>query len=159
MKSDQLNRWLTLGANVAVLVGIVLLLVELSQNREMMRAQTRHELSMGIVDILQAPASNAQLADVLWRANSGGELTEGERLQFQLRTNALYRYWENVHYQYRIGLYDDSEFDRQRDAWRASLAASPAGVDYWCTVRALYSPEFAAEMGSLLPAGSCVELE
>ena len=39
MKSDRLNRWLTLGANLAVLVGIMLVLLELSQNADLMRAQ------------------------------------------------------------------------------------------------------------------------
>ena len=42
MRSEKVNRWLTLGANVGVLIGILLLVVELSQNREMIRAQTRN---------------------------------------------------------------------------------------------------------------------
>ena len=37
--ADKLNRWLTLGANVGVLVGIVLILIELRQNADLMRAQ------------------------------------------------------------------------------------------------------------------------
>jgi len=147
---------LTLGANVAVLAGIVLLIVELNQNREQTRAQTRHELAMGIVDLLQTPATNPQLADVLYRAKAGQPLTPAEQFQFELRTNALFRYWEDVHYQYRMGLYDDVEFRRQRDAWQASIAASPQGQAYWCRVRQLYSPEFMAEMDGLLdtPCGS-----
>ena len=39
MDSDRLNRWLTLGANLGVLVGLVVLIVEIGQNTEMMRAQ------------------------------------------------------------------------------------------------------------------------
>lgn len=150
MNSDRLSRWLTLGANAAVLIGIALLIAELSQNRDMMRAQTRHELSSGIVDLLQTPASNEQLADVLLRAHSGDGLTATELFQFQMRTNALFRYWEDVHYQYRAGLYDDVEFQRQREAWRASLGNSRLAQQYWCQVRSLYSPQFTAEMDSLL---------
>ena len=71
MDSHWLTRWLTLGANFGVLVGLMLLIVELDQNRDMMRAQTRHELAMGIVDLLQVPASDAQLADILYRAHAG----------------------------------------------------------------------------------------
>jgi len=149
--SHWLNRWLTLGANVAVLIGIVLLIVELDQNRDMMRAQIRHELAMGIVDLLQTPASNEQLADLMYRAQTGGELTPTELFQFQMRTNALFRYWEDVHYQYREGLYDDIEFGKQRGAWKASLSHSRQGRKYWCQVRSLYSPEFMAEMDNLLP--------
>ena len=39
MDADRLNRWLSLGANVGVLVGIVLILTELNQNADLMRAQ------------------------------------------------------------------------------------------------------------------------
>ena len=53
MDSDRLNRWLTLGANLGVLAGIVLILIELDQNAELMRSQ-----------IIQSRAETAQEA---WR--------------------------------------------------------------------------------------------
>ena len=155
MESDRLTRWLTLAANLAVLVGIVLIIVELDQTRDMMRAQTRHDMAAGIVDLLQTPASNEQLASVLYRAHSGDELTPTELFQFHMRTNALLRYWEDVHYQYRVGLYDEIEFGRQRAAWKASFARSARQTEYWCQVRLLYSPEFMAEIDSLIRENSC----
>ena len=155
MESDRLTRWLSIGANLGVLIGLLLLVAELKQSHDMMRAQIRHELATGIVDLLQTPASNAQLADVLLRGVSGEALTPTEAFQFELRTNALFRYWEDVHYQYRVGLYDDVEFARQRDAWKVSLTRSQLGRDYWCRVRLLYSPDFASEMDSLLEPGTC----
>ena len=39
MDSDRLNKWLTLGANLGVLTGIILLILELDQNADLMRAQ------------------------------------------------------------------------------------------------------------------------
>lgn len=159
MESDRLMRWLTIGANIGVLAGLLLLVVELNQNRDLVRAQIRHELAMGIVDLLQTPAENQQLAEVLFRGVSGEELAPSESYQFELRTNALFRYWEDVHYQYRAGLYDDTEFARQRDAWRASLARSQLAADYWCKVRQLYSPEFAREMDTLLEGSGCQSAE
>ena len=155
MESDRLARWLTIGANLGVLIGLLLLIAELKQNRDMMRAQIRHELAAGIVDLLQTPASNEQLADVLFRGVSGETLTPTESFQFELRTNALFRYWEDVHYQYRVGLYDDVEFEKQRGAWRASMERSQLAQDYWCKVRQLYSPEFAEEMDGLLVPDPC----
>lgn len=155
MESNRLAQWLTIGANLGVLIGILLLIAELKQNQDMMRAEIRHELSVGIVDLLQTAAGNEQLAGVLHRALSGEELTPAEQFQFEMRTNALFRYWEDVHYQYRVGLYDDTEFEKQREAWRVSMKRSPITIDYWCRVRGLYSAEYAAEMDSLLEAGSC----
>ena len=42
--SGKLHRWLTLGANVGVLLGLFFLVAELRHNAAMMRAQTRNEL-------------------------------------------------------------------------------------------------------------------
>jgi hypothetical protein len=39
MDSDKVNRWLTLGANLGVLAGIILILFELNQNADLMRSQ------------------------------------------------------------------------------------------------------------------------
>ena len=50
MDSDRLNRWLTLGANVGVLIGIALILVELNQNAELMRAQMAQERANHLVE-------------------------------------------------------------------------------------------------------------
>ena len=155
MNQDRLARWLNLVANVGVLVGIVLVIVELDQNRDMMRAQTRHEMAMGTVDLMQTPASNQQLSELMYRAENGFELTPEDRFQFNMRTNALLRYWEDVHYQYRVGLYDEVEFSVQREAWRAALLRSRGMLRYWCDVRDLYSPQYAREMNALLPDGAC----
>ncbi len=43
----------------------------LAQNRDIMRAQTRHQLAMGIVDLQIATATNQQLVELLDRADSG----------------------------------------------------------------------------------------
>ena len=155
MNSDRLNQWLALGANIATLVGGLMVLLQLQQNRELTRAQVRHDMAAGIVELLDSPAGNSELASILRRGSLGEELTPDEQYRFQLRTNALFRYWEDVHYQYRQGLFDESEFSTQRDAWRSSLASSVGAVAYWCSVRRMYSPAFASEMDSLLPAGNC----
>ncbi len=78
-------------------------------------------------------------------------MTEDEQFQFRLRSNALLRYWEDVHYQFRLGLYDEVEYARQKAAWKATFANSVGFVNYWFEVRTLYSPRFASEIDGLLP--------
>jgi hypothetical protein len=39
VKSEKLNSWLALGANVGVLIGLIVLIFELDQNTDMMRVQ------------------------------------------------------------------------------------------------------------------------
>ena len=150
-----MQRWLTLAANVGVLVGIFLLIAELGQNRSMMRAQTRNELSIGIVDLFVRVAENEQLASLRVRADAGEELTPLEAYRYEIITRAFFRYWENVHYQYRIGLYDDVEFSRQREAWRAYAARSASLVAFWCASRLQFSAEFVEEFDGVLTTHAC----
>ena len=154
MDKDNLNRWLTLGANLGVLVGILLLILELDQTREMMRAQTRNEISVGIVDLMSQVATDPQLANLIRRADSGDNLTPDEYVQYNHRSAAMFRYFENVHYQYRQGLYDESEYSKQKDAWKEYFSNATTPV-IWCNYRNTVSAEFMAEIDSLLTTDSC----
>jgi hypothetical protein len=151
MSKERLMQWIALAANGGTIVGLLMVIMQLQQNRTLMRAQVRHELATTIVDLLNSSANNSQLAGVLRRGALGEQLTEDEQLQFRLRSNALLRYWEDVHYQFRLGLYDEVEYSRQKAAWKATFASSVGFVKYWSEVRTLYSPRFAAEIDGLLP--------
>ncbi|RLA43619.1 MAG: hypothetical protein DRR06_11645 [Gammaproteobacteria bacterium] len=39
VNSDRLNRWLTLGANVGILAGLILVAVQIQQNSQLVRTQ------------------------------------------------------------------------------------------------------------------------
>ena len=41
MKTGTINQWVTLGANIGVLLGILLLAYELNQNNQLMEAEAR----------------------------------------------------------------------------------------------------------------------
>jgi hypothetical protein len=155
MEQSRINHWLTVGTNVAVLFGIILLVYELQQNREMMRAQTRNEISAKLTEIQMTVASNPQLADMLTRARTGEDLTASERTQFDNRNAAMFRYWENVHYQYRLGLYDEEEFSKQREGWKSYVNSSRAIVMVWCYMRSAMSSDFVAEVDALLVKYKC----
>ncbi len=155
MSKERLIQWIALAANCVTILGLVLVIIQLQQNRALMRAQVRHELASTIVDLLNTAANNNQLASVLRKGSLGEPLTADEEFQFRLRSNALLRYWEDVHYQHRLGLYDNVEYSRQKEAWKATFATSIGFVKYWCEVRSLYSPLFASEIDALLPPHSC----
>jgi hypothetical protein len=155
MNLDRLNRWLSLVANVGVLCGLVVLVLELNQNRATVRAQTRNEVAMGFIDLAGLAATNPELANVIRRGDSGEELTLDEQFQHRRFTLATYRYYENAHYQYRQGLYDEAEFTKQKEAWKSYAARSPGSVRVWCEVQGFFSPEFVADVGPSLGGEKC----
>ncbi len=155
---ERLVTGLTLLANFGTVIGIVLVIIQLQQNQTQLRAQTRHELAMGIVDQLSSQSESLQLVGVLRRGSVGEPLTPDEHFQYRMRSNAMLRYWENVHYQYRQGLYDESEFASHKAAWRDTFAQSVGLSRYWCEVRGIYSVQFAVQINSLLkqPCGPAI---
>lgn len=155
MKKIDLGQLLNLLANLGVIVGILLLVLELGQNRDMMRAQIRNELARGLPDFLGLLIENRELADALVRANAGEALTATEDRRTNAWVQLVFRYWENVHYQYRQGLYDLSEFSRHRDTMAAVIEQNPRMYSYWCQERLLYSEPFMEFMDELLGGPSC----
>ena len=150
MKLDRVNQLLQVAANLGVILSITFLAFELSQNRDMMTAQTRNEITQGAVELLTLAVNDGDFQRIIRRARSGEEMSEDEQWQFERHQNGWFRYWENMHYQYRNGLFDEIEFAGQIGAIGAGLSVSPGIVNYWCRVRSLYSPEFAREMEGLL---------
>ena len=148
MKKLDLAQTLQLLGNAGVIVGILLLVYELNQNRQMMQAQTRHDLTQGIVD--QVLLRAVEFPSLMDRSRSDfSGFSEEDVARFNAFVNARLRYWENVHYQYRLGLYDESEFSAQREAWKGFLSGA-AAQERWRLTRNAYSPDFAAEIDDLV---------
>ena len=75
-------------ANLGELIGLLLIVVQLRQNRDLMPAQIRHDLSMAIVQLLNTPAANSQLASVLRQVNQAiGDPHYEVGISFFLRTD------------------------------------------------------------------------
>jgi hypothetical protein len=78
MSKERLMQWIALAANGGTIIGLLMVIMQLQQNRTLMRAQVRHELATTIVELLNSSASNGQLAGVVRRAGLGEQLTEDE---------------------------------------------------------------------------------
>ncbi len=154
MKKIDFVQTLQLLGNAGVVIGILLLVYELNQNRDMMRAQTRHDLSQGTVELLMELA-NGSGADIHTRGNRGEDLTEYERARYTLMTIAQFRFHEDVVYQYRNGLFDEDEYQAQRESWKNTVFQNRGLVEVFCDRRDGLSPYFVAEIESLLTTHKC----
>jgi len=150
MDVDRLNRWLTLGANVGVLLGLFFLIAELNQTGEMNRGETRNQVASELSELLRDVGNSPQLSALIVKAENNAQLTESETLQYTRHTLSMLRYFENVHYQYRQGLYDEEEFSTQKEAWRKVYASSRPVVAIWCNFRATFPSEYRSEFDDLL---------
>lgn len=151
MNADKINKWLALIANIAVVAGIVFLALELNQNSRMMKTQTRNAVTEAILNF-QFNAQTSGLREVEEKANGGLSSLTGEEIRklYQLYVSNL-RLWENVHYQYRNGVFDEDEFAAERNSWKAVGERTPVLRSVYCQLkqRGSLSPAFVAELDKL----------
>ena len=150
-----MNRWLSLGANTGVLVGIILLVIELDQARDLMRSQVRQQIAQDEANWMLTTAANRQLADVTIQAAMGEELDPASQLQYRARLAAYFRIQENIHYQVEQGLFDDVEFDGIKRQWRGFGSLSIGVRREWCFLRDNMSPQFRSDMNEALDNLDC----
>ena len=150
MDSDRLNRWITLAANFAVLVGIFLLIFELHQNTESAELQEAqnyvalsHELDFRIVD-------DPSLIDLFLKpedARTPAELLRIDRWNF-----CQFRSWENVFFMHIKGVLDDGLWSGQEAFIRDMLKSNDELHDYYQKNRKYFSKSFITYLDRLLKA-------
>lgn len=154
MNLDRVSQGVQLAANIGIILSIMFLAWQISENRDLTRAQTRSAIASESAGLLSNEALYADLASIVYRSNQGEELSAEEQFRLERLTLSYFRMWENAHYQYRNGLYDEAEFAGARNAWKVRLNR-PRVTEIWCRTRVNYSPVFVADMATLLPADAC----
>jgi hypothetical protein len=148
-KSSRLVQWLGIVADLAVLGGILFLGIELRQNASIVRAQTRAAISDESSDHLLRGAESPELMELINTAEAGEPLTAPEAARVNVFYQSRLRRWENIHYQYRHGLYSESEFAGQRAAWVRALRSVPF-KEHFMSHRSEYAEELATELDDIL---------
>ena len=153
MKKVDLGQTLQILGTAGVILGILLLVYELNQNRQMMRAQIRHEMSDSFIQQLLLAGSNESVAELYIQSACGSgtvvSCDSTDQFRYDNLMMAIFRYWEDVHYQYRLELYDESEYKAQTNNW-VNVMSSPRNRELWSTAKPMFSLEFSEALDALL---------
>lgn len=103
MDSDRINRWLTLTANIGVLIGLVVVIYELRQNTEMMRAQINQSRSDTALSEADGMYNSDYMPDLLAKIHSREPLSFDEEIRFRSWARGFHRDMDNMLWQYRAG--------------------------------------------------------
>jgi hypothetical protein len=161
MDSGRLNIWLTSLANIGVLVGLAVLIMEIRQNNELTMAQIEQMRSEAFVSWKQEVALNDHLAPLLAKAeqllidmygepDDSVDAADMQEMvaniidvlepvdQFRLTFYISSSYWdyENVYFQYQRGLVSE-------DYWSERVVPGIIG----------YAPQWKGVNGGSLPRG------
>ena len=119
MTTDSVNRWLTLSANVGVVIGLILLLIELDQNSDLVRAQIHQARSDAHVWMKEESANSEFLLPALEKFRLAGgssdldamdSLTPIEAARVTLSMEAAHQDYDNLFYQYQQGYLDEEYY-------------------------------------------------
>ncbi len=111
-KGDSVKSWLTLSANVGVVIGLILLLIELDQNSDLVRAQIHQARSDAHVWMKEDSADSEFLLPALEKFRLAGgsknmdamdALTPIEAAHVKLSMEAAHQDYDNLFCQYQQG--------------------------------------------------------
>ena len=149
MNNAKVNEWLTLIANVAVVGGIIFLAIEIRQNNELLRSESRQAL---ITNDVASLAANFQNADVFAKLVSDSEMSAEDQLRLSFMFALDLRNREFEYFQYKNGLLDEETWLSYRQVILINHS-SDLGRKWWQKVgKGIVDPEFAKEVDVLISA-------
>ena len=145
--SSKVNEWLTLIANIAVVGGIVFLAVEISQNNELLRSESRQAL---VANDLLSLNQGVENADVYVKLVSNEEMSAEEQLRLSFIFALDLRNREFEYFQYVNGLLDEETWLSYRHVILINHSSGRGRV-WWNEIgREIVDVEFAKLVEELL---------
>jgi hypothetical protein len=131
----------------AVVVGLVFVGLELRQNQLDLRAQSRATLSLIDIEQIRSLREDEALMQRLVDQDPG--LSSVDEFREQTWMRELARTAEHQFYQYRIGTFDEREFEGMRNLWKRGFGR-PRYRDWWEANKQEFSATFRDEFDALL---------
>ncbi len=150
MKSSQINEWLTLIANLAVVAGIIFLAIEVSQNTAMIEAQMSQGRAETAMDQAESLYNSDHLPEIFLAMEQEQPLTDLQRVRFTAYLRAFNRNQDNLLHQIEQGFLGTTTLRSVRDAVWAELARKKAARDIWENTKVSYSDEYVALVDSVI---------
>ena len=114
MDSENLNRWLSLLANIGVVVGIFLLIAEVNHASRLAEVEAYQTRIRDIQELNIQIALSDSFADILSKLSSEGveSLSPEEALRARAWYGAIMRGMQGQYYQYQNGFLERESVDR-----------------------------------------------
>jgi hypothetical protein len=139
---ESANRWLTLTANVGVLIGLIFLVLEINQNTEVARSAVDLELATMSTEFHMRVAENPDLARAYYMILHDPEsLTEDQKIQLYFLIPGVFLLMEGAHRQYVRGYLPKSGWTPY-EGLISYLLRSPIVRDWWIDGPTVFTKDF-----------------
>ncbi len=144
MNSGKLNNWLSLGANIGVVIGLVLPIIEIDQNTDMMRAQINQARTDTATDEQLAYFNADYLPAILVKRNRGEQFSDEEMIRYTASFRALMRNQDNNHWQYNQGILGENIPRSIRGFARGVIGSDKIATETWDSMKYSFTDEYVA---------------
>jgi hypothetical protein len=126
MDSDKINRWISLGANIGVIIGLIMLVVEVRHANNLAEASAYRSRGDEIQTSLNSVALSSDLAEILVKVDTQGvhALSDVETKRFWAYLRAGIFRMQNQFNDYNLGYLDD-------DSYQAMLTEAVHRHPWW----------------------------
>ena len=142
MNAEKINSWLTLGANVGVVVGLMLLIFEIGQNTEMMRAQINQSRTDTALFQQYSMSDTDYIVPIIAKVRRGEQLSDEGTIRYDAHMRAFNRNQDNNLWQYNQGYLGDNIPASIRGGVRAVIGQSELGISHWDHQKYSYTDEY-----------------
>jgi len=149
MNTDRTNRWISLTANIGVIVSLLFLAYEINQSTKATIAAASQGLTDQSLSFFDAQLDSDIVSLAVFKQQQGEDLSGYELHQLDLLQHMNFRLFENAFLQYQRGFYEDREWERYRRIIAEQMANNPSARQMWERTRGGWTDEFAAEVESL----------
>lgn len=133
---------------IAVVVSLVYVARQISQNTQASRSSTRQAIADSALVAVSDILADSGMAELMTRDMAGEEFTPAEHLRLAGRGYMIMRLWENIYYQYRTGMLLDNEWQGFRRNLIALLQLRHV-QQYWERESEIYSDAFREEVARI----------
>ena len=149
MKSSQFREWLEVVGVFGVIASLVFLGMELRQSQKIAIADAYQQRSALLLQVQTTQYSPEQLSQVVHKELTGQSLSAFEEHILTYGWYPWFTYWENVHYQYELGMVTEEQWQSSRNTMRF-MTDLPHFESWWARERERLRATFAAEMDEVL---------
>ena len=145
MVRDRLNHWLTLGANIGVLAGIIFLALEIQQNTAATHSSTVQSVTDNSTAGLREYAANSDLARLRMKGDfENSSLSELEKFQYFAHNRGYWLHFQNVYFQIGLGALEPRVWATYKRIICVDFSSRPGLKLDWDQHAEVLDPEFVA---------------
>lgn len=149
MDTKKTHSVITVAANVGVVIGLILLVFELNQNRKNAHIDSYQNLMSQVNRINELRATNPVLAELIQQGNTEQELTELELTQYRSYWRMNINSGQLAHKQYARGLINEKEMQSVMGPVKTFLAHQ-RGQTLWENESEYYSAPFRRYVSAMM---------